>query len=221
MSTHEIFKTNSGESVSIGSVRNGSVQNAYLADWKGVNYSYFSFTSYFLADNAYLHSDIYHVIKKAYKTCESTCPDIHFKLMECGNTEGGKMYFHRTHQNGLGVDFMIPNTRNGESFRWFDQLGMLHYLLEYDEHGRNNLFPSVELDFETMAKHILALDDAAQEQGYRIYKVILKVELLDDFFSTPSGQKVRERGIYFMPRLYPLANKVHDDHYHIDFEKIK
>ena len=221
MSSYEFFQTNAGDSISHGSVRNGSVENAYLADWSGTNYSYFSFISYFLADNAYLHSDIYKIVKQAYKTCEITCPGIHFKLMECGNTKGGKMYFHRTHQNGLGIDFMIPNKKNGNVFRWFDHLGMLHYLLEYDKDGRNNIFSSVHLDFETMAKHILALDDAAKANGFRIHKAILKVELLDDFFATPSGRKVKERGIYFMPRLYPLANKVHDDHYHIDFERAR
>ncbi len=211
---------NEGTSKSKGSVRDGSVSNAWLMPWSGKNFGYFSWWSYFVIDNAYIHSDVYKIALEAYETCETTCPNTFFRTMECGNTNGGKMTFHNTHQNGLGIDFMIPKLNSeGVQTQWLDRIGMWHYLLEFDTYGKNQIFGSIQLDLETMAKHILALDDAAKKRNMSIHKIILRTELLDDFFNTPSGKKVKERGIYFMPRLYPLANKVHDDHYHVDFKK--
>ncbi len=222
LSLDQFFETNEGESTSKGSVRNGSIENAWLVPWSGDNWGYFSVMSYFIIDNAYIHSTVYKIILEAYKTCETTCPDTYFRLMECGNTRGGKMLLRRTHQNGYGVDFMIPKkNKDGSQNQFLDRIGMLHYLLEFTPTEKNTIFSSIELDFEIMARHILALDDAAKANGLEIHKIILRTELLPLFYSTPSGQKVQERGIYFMPRLYPLANKVHDDHYHVDFERRK
>ena len=71
-----------------------------------------------------------------------------------------------------------------------------------------------------MAKHILALHEEGKNHGIKIKMVILKIELKDDFYKTPSGKLVKAKGIYFAKELGHWTNKVHDDHYHIDFERI-
>jgi penicillin-insensitive murein endopeptidase len=136
--------------------------------------------------------------------------------MECGNKHGGKMWPHRTHQAGLSADFMLPKTLNGRPQRMLDHLGVWHYALQTDKSG--NYTKRVAGDFETMAKHLLALDDSARKNGLRIKKVILKIELKDDFYKTESGQEVKARGIYFARALSNVVNQVHDDHYHVNFE---
>ncbi len=217
----EIFYKNDGESIARGSVGSGSLENAYLLPYRGQNFKYFSPISYFLLDNAYLHARVHRTLVAAYETCETTCPDTFFRIMECAHKYGGKMLIHRTHQNGLSVDFMIPKKR-GERQAWlYDRLGIWHYLLEFTDSGQLKLDQNVEIDFETMGKHMLALDDAARANGLHLQKVILKIELKNDFFKTKSGQKVKNRGIYFARSLSPKVNAVHDDHYHIDFEIVR
>jgi len=52
----------------------------------------------------------------------------------------------------------------------------------------------------------------------RIKKIILKIDLKDDFYNTEAGQKVKSRGIYIVQRLSHIVDILHDDHYHVDFE---
>jgi penicillin-insensitive murein endopeptidase len=54
----------------------------------------------------------------------------------------------------------------------------------------------------------------------KIKKVIFKISLKDDLFGTVYGKKLKATNIYFAQRLTPLLNKLHYDHYHVDFEPI-
>ena len=215
ISIPELIYTNSWISKSIGTRSNGKLENAYLFPYTGTNYKYFSFISYYFLNNAYSNSRVYNTVIDAYKSLEETCPDNTFYIMECSDKHGGKLALHKTHQNGMSIDFMIPKKKN-----WiqYNNIGLLHYLLEFDHSGKLNFHKTVEIDYETMAKHILALDKAGKKHGLKIKMVILKIELKDDFYKTKSGKLVKEKGIYFAQSLGHWTNKMHDDHYHIDFE---
>jgi len=214
----ELIHSNKGKSKAIGRVGKGSIENPWLVPYAGKNFKYFSPLSYFILNNGYTHSKVHHTLLAAYQECDQTCPNFQFKIMECSNKKGGKMLIHKTHQNGLSVDFMIPKKRGTHQTKLFDWLGLGHYLLEFTNSGKLNFFRSTEIDFETMGRHILALEKAARKNGMRIKMVILKIELKDDFYQTKSGRKVKEKGIYFARSLPDLVNRLHDDHYHVDFE---
>ena len=218
LSMPQILHSNKGVSKAVGSVRNGKLINGYLLPYSGNNFGYFSLFSYYILNNAYVHSAVYNTVLAAYKQCEQTCPGTQFKIMEAANRDGGKIPLHRTHQNGMGIDFMIPKVAGGQQRHAWDRIGIWHYALEFDNQGKLLLDSDTQLDFNTMAKHLLALDDAAQKHGLRIRKVLLKSELLDDFFDSEFGNQVQQRGIYFVPRMYGWINRVHDDHYHVDFQ---
>lgn len=212
-----ILHSNEGESVAVGTPRKGSLENAYQIDFFNKNYRFFSWISYFFMDNGFLHSKLYQSVVDSYAECETTCPDIDFRIMECSNTEGGPMYLHKSHRNGMSIDFMTPLTRDGKPYTLYDHLGLWHYFLEFDADGRLSFDKEVSIDFETMAKHIIALDNATRKNGLRIRIVILKINLKAAFFKTPSGQEVKRRNIYFARKLDPFVDSMHDDHYHIDF----
>jgi len=216
----ELFSNNTGESKSIGSVGNGKLENAHLLPYRGANFRYFSLLSYYLFDNAYTHSRVSQTILEAYQECEQTCEGTLFRLMELSHKTGGKMRLHRTHQNGLSADFMVPKKRGKRQVRLYDILGIWHYLLDFTDAGKLTFDQTVEIDFETIGKHILALDKAARNNGLRIKKVLLKIELKDEFYKTESGQKVKQKGIYLAKSMSGWTNRVHDDHYHVDFEFI-
>ncbi|MEM8528509.1 MAG: hypothetical protein AAGG68_27980 [Bacteroidota bacterium] len=221
LSTPELLYKNEGNSKSIGSPGNGQLENPYLMPYSGKNFRYFSPLSYYILDDAYLHSKVNATLLAAYKECEETCEGMKFRVMECANKAGGKMLLHRTHQNGLSVDFMVPKKRGQQQSRWLDWIGLWHYLLEFTDDGKSKIDQKIEIDFETMGRHILALDRAARNNGLKINKVILKIELKDDFYATESGKKLKQKGIYFARSLSDIVNRVHDDHYHIDFEIVQ
>lgn len=207
----------SGTSISKGSVKNGSLKNGRRFPYKGPNYKYFSPLSFALFNRAWVHSQVLDISLEAYKECITTCPDRKFLIMECSRKKGGKMWPHRTHQNGTSIDFGTPLIKNGKPYHLDHSLGIFHYALKFDKQGRLSTNKKVRIDFETMAKHILALDKAARKRGMYIKKVLLKINLKDDFYKTESGKKVKAKGIYFAKYLTPKVDNVHDDHYHIDF----
>ncbi|MFT7120840.1 MAG: penicillin-insensitive murein endopeptidase [Neolewinella sp.] len=215
LSVRELLHTNEGTSKITGSVGGGTIENAWLLPWSGDNFRYYSPVSYFLLDRGYVHDKVYASVVGAYKQLETVTPGQKYRIMEAARKSGGRMWPHRTHQVGMSVDFMVPKKKNGQQHRWLDRLGAWHYALSFDKSG--NWSDNVSIDFETMAKHILALDDAARKNGLMIQKVILKINLKDDFFATESGRKVKSRGIYFARSLPKTVDDLHDDHYHVDF----
>jgi penicillin-insensitive murein endopeptidase len=210
-----------GASKSTGTVSDGALENGRRFPKKGENYKYFSKLSYALFNRAWVHSKVLEITLQAYEECKTTCPYTKFLLMECSKKHGGRMWPHRTHQNGTSIDFGTPLLKKGKPYNRDNGYGLMHYAMSFDEHGVLIGNKKVSIDFETMAKHILALDRAARKNGMYIKKVILKLDLKDVFFATPSGKKVKEKGIYFAQNLPPVIDKVHDDHYHVDFEFLK
>lgn len=204
-------------SVSTGTVRKGSLSNGSRFPRKGPNYKYFSGFSYLLFNRAWVHSSVYDITLEAYKECEKTCPNTKFLLMECSKKNGGRIWPHRTHQNGTSIDFGTPLIKNGKVFKRDHRYGVFHYTMKFDKNGALKRNENIKIDFETMAKHILALEKAANKRNMYIKKVILKIDLKDDFFKTKSGKIVKRKKIYFAKVLPEMVDNVHDDHYHVDF----
>ncbi len=211
----ELFHKNNGESVAVGKVHDGHLQNGYLMPFRGENFKYFSFISYYLMDNAYVHSKVYKTVLDSYEDLSLKYPDQKFQIMECSGKNGGKLKLHNTHRNGLSIDFLVP--KKGKGYQ-YNNIGLLHYLLEFDEDGKLEKNKKIEIDFQMMAEHILSLQNAGASYGVRIKKVILKINLKDDLWNSASGKKLKQSGIYFAKNLNKSIDDMHDDHYHIDFE---
>ena len=215
-SSPQLVYHNSGVSKSLGKVHKGSLKNAYKLDWKLGNTVFFSKFSYYILGRAYVNSDVYHTIYNAHEALEKLHPKRKFIVMECSRKKGGRMYPHRTHQNGLSVDFFAPMIKKNKS-KHFKALGYYRYLLNFDNKGKRK---NVEIDFDGMAEHILILEKYARMNNLRIKKVIFKTDLKDKLYATEHGKQLKKSGIYLAMNLTPQLNKLHDDHYHIDFEVI-
>ncbi len=210
---------NSLVSESFGSVSNGSLKNGKLVPFYGSNYTYFDKTSY-LSGRAFLNSKVLNAILESYKVLETEQPDRVFKIMECAHKNGGKLWPHRTHQNGLSVDFMMPKNKNKKPYYGLDTIGIKHYWLNFNNSGQYMKDNSIIIDFESVAQHILILNEKAKKHKLKIEKVIIKVELKDELFKGEYGKYLKETGIYIVRSLTPKINELHDDHYHIDFKEI-
>lgn len=204
-------------STSGGSVSNGTLTNGRIFPFSGANFHYFDTTSY-LADRGFTHEKVLKTVLEAYSSLESLLPDRHFCIMECSHKHGGKLFPHRTHQNGLSIDFMMPKLKDSQPYYGLDDLGAQHYMLTFDENGTYSEDPTIQLDFNTIALHILELQSAAKKNGMSIEKVIINTNLKDELFATENGKILKTSGIYVVRNLSPLINSVHDDHFHIDFK---
>ena len=207
-------------SKSIGVPGKGSMTNGKMIPYSGENFHYFSKMSY-LNGRAFVNHNLKALVLESYQDLFVQFPEQEFGIMECSKKSGGKISGHRTHQNGLSIDFMTPVMKEGEPYYGLDYLGAAHYMLAFNNDGKLIAEPSLEIDFEMMGQHILALHKKAKKHNLRIKKIILKKELKDDFYKTKSGAAVKKKGIYITMNLPPRINESHDDHYHIDFQVIK
>lgn len=210
-------KGNDEPSVSHGTVSGGSIENSKLIPFEGNNYKYFDTISY-LSGRAFMHSKVKSTLLNCYSELEKVNPDRIYYVMECSNQNGGKMFPHRTHQNGLSVDLMMPLVKDDKPCYEYDKLGVQHYLMEFDYEGKLMEDPSISIDFETIAQHLLLLEESARNNGLKIKKIIIHTELKDELFSGKYGQQLKQSDIYVVKALTPLINALHDDHYHVDFE---
>ena len=213
---YQLHVNDSIASKSVGSAGNGSLLNATLIPYKGDNYEYFDRASY-LGGRAFTHNKVAKITVETYNSLHRQGVNRHFKVMEFSHKEGGKMFPHRTHQNGLSVDYMMPLQKNGEPYYELDKKGVSHYLMDFDTEGRYLEDKEVSIDFNMAAQHILELDKQARKQGMRIQKVIFNTDLKDELYATEYGKKLKSSGIYVTRNLTKLINDLHDDHYHVDF----
>src|SRR6185436_11752783 len=103
-------------------------------------------------------------VAAAYQALESTAPGKVFVYGETGWRTGGRIRPHRTHQNGLSVDFMVPVLdANGRSVPLptgpFNKFG---YGIEFDAGGR---FGQLAIDFPAIGEHLYQLHRAARARG--------------------------------------------------------
>ncbi|MEN8156441.1 MAG: hypothetical protein ABFS10_05795 [Bacteroidota bacterium] len=219
-SSSQVFYRNSGQSKSVGTVANGGLVNGFKVPYKGENYKFFSLFDYYVLGRCYLHSDIHGIILKTYEILEDEYPGYRFRLMECSKRKGGRSFPHRTHQNGTSIDFMTPLRRGGETTTRYNRVGLWRYLIDFDEEGRHGRNPEISIDFDLAALHILTLEKVARENGYRIRKVIFETNLKDEIYNSRYGSELLDSNIYFVRSLPENINKLHDDHYHVDFVKL-
>jgi penicillin-insensitive murein DD-endopeptidase len=207
-------------SVSIGTVSKGSMVNGKLIPYSGTNFQYFADNSY-LMGRAFVNSSLRNTLIESYHAMYSYYPEHLFYIMESSHKCGGKLDPHKTHQNGLSVDFMMPLTKNGKEYQGLDTIGVDHYYLNFDNEGSYVEDSSIKINFDIVAKHILELEKKARLNGLRISKVILKIELKDELYASKYGSELLRSGIYVVRSLTPIINLLHDEHYHIDFEPLE
>jgi penicillin-insensitive murein endopeptidase len=151
-------------------------------------------------------------VESAYAEMARERPETHFVYGETGWPRGGRFRPHKTHRNGLSVDFMVPVLdREGRSVplptRAFDRWG---YDLELDARGRHD---DLTIDWEALSAHVAALDRAAREHGVGISRVIFDPELQPFLPGTEAWPELRGRVSFSTRRSWVR----HDEHYHVDF----
>jgi len=207
----------SGTSISTGSVSNGKPKNGRKFAYKTTTYKYFSPLSYSILNRAWVHSEVLATVSESYLKIKESYPSKKFLLMECSRKKGGRPRPHQTHQNGTSIDFGTPLLKKGMPYHFHHYYGIFHYTMRFNSKGKLKSNKKIEIDFEAMATHILLLDKEARKRGLYVKKVILKTDLIDDLFDTPTGKLVKRKGIYFPKKLPKTINNLHDDHYHVDF----
>lgn len=200
------------KSVCYGTTSNGWLKNGVQLPASGANFEGYS-TLARLAGRTYVHSTVRDIIVDAYKILETEQPKKVFKYAETGWKKGGKFKPHKTHRNGLSVDFMVPvlNEKNKSVHLPTNIFNKLGYNLKFDSKGR---LGKLRIDYEATAAHIVALHQAAKKRGVGLWRVIFDPKLQPFLFKTKYGNYLKAN-IRFSKRRSWVR---HDEHYHIDFQ---
>lgn len=202
----------SNTSVCHGTTSNGSLENGVELPSGGKNFVGYS-TIARLAGRTYVHSSVKSILLNAYKNLEVTMPDTVYKYAETGYESGGKFRPHKTHQNGLSVDFMTPvKNDNDKSVHLptnpFNKFG---YNIEFDASGK---FEEFQIDYNALAAHIVELHKESQKQGFDLWRVIFDPELQPDLLKTKHSDYLKNNIQFSKKRSWVR----HDEHYHVDFK---
>ncbi|MBI3562933.1 MAG: penicillin-insensitive murein endopeptidase [Gammaproteobacteria bacterium] len=199
------------ESVCFGTVSNGRLENGVQLPQQGGNFIAYSSVGVTLG-RTYVHSKVAEIIGAAYHAIEQSIPGTTFVYGETGWDSGGKIKPHRTHRNGLSVDFMVPVIdATGHSVPLPTGLdNKFGYGIDFDKNAR---YQDFRIDFEAIAEHLYQLDIAAKARSVGIALVIFDPPYVQRLYKTKRGKYLRSN-IKFM-----LSNAWvrHDEHYHVDF----
>ncbi|RFA36934.1 hypothetical protein CAL65_09710 [Alkalilimnicola ehrlichii] len=204
-----LFESNAA-SESIGTTNNGRLVNGKRLPSSGPNFRTYSRLGSLIGRTA-VHDRVRDTVLGAYRQLAEEHPELVFVYGETGWPWGGRFRPHRTHQNGLSVDFMVPVRKDARSVPLpthpFNKWG---YAISFDREGRSG---ELQIDFEAIAAHLHALIAAGREHGVGIELVVFAPDLQQHLFDTESGAELRDK-IRF--NVNPSWVR-HDDHYHVDF----
>jgi len=199
------------ESTCYGTTSNGRLANGVQLPSSGDNFTSYS-TVAELAGRTYVHSTVKSIIVEAYKALEKEQPDKVYKFAETGFEEGGRFKPHKTHRNGLSVDFMTPVVNaKGESVHLpthpFNKFG---YNIEFNQKG---LYDGLSIDYDALAAHIVMLHKQAKKAGHDLWRVIFDPQLQPNLFKTKYAAYLKRHITFSKKRSWVR----HDEHYHVDF----
>lgn len=194
-----------------GTTSNGRLERGVKLPTSGGNFVIYSDLAGRLG-RTYVHSRVRDIVVKAYETLQKTHPGKVFKYAETGFADGGPFKPHKTHQNGLSIDFMVPVLdAAGRSVHLpTHALNKFGYNIEFDKNGR---YKEYNIDYEAMAAHIVALHKSAKLHQAGVWRVIFDPGLQPRLHSTSQGEYLK-RHVNFSKKPSWVR---HDEHYHIDF----
>jgi len=199
------------ESTCYGTTSKGRLDNGIALPSSGPNYVGYS-TIARLAGRTYVHTQVADIIVNAYKSLEIKQPNKVFKYAETGFEEGGQFKPHKTHRNGLSVDFMTPvvNESGQSDHLPTHPLNKFGYDIEFDSNGK---YDEYTIDYIALAAHIVALHKEATSQGADLWRVIFDPKLQPELFKTSHGPYLKKHIQFSTKRSWVR----HDEHYHVDF----
>jgi penicillin-insensitive murein DD-endopeptidase len=199
------------DSTCFGSVSNGRLENGVKLPPSGNNFTSYSYTAS-VAGRTYVHSQVAKVLEDSYRNLEKALPKTVFVYGETGWSNGGRFRPHRTHQNGLSVDFFVPvKNMDGASVPIpTSPTTRFGYDLEFDAQAK---LGNLTIDFPALAEHLYQLNLSATKLQTPIKLVIFDPDYLDKLFATPRGAAIRS-----LPFMKGKPWVRHDEHFHIDFD---
>ncbi|OGW24318.1 MAG: peptidase [Nitrospirae bacterium GWC2_42_7] len=199
------------ESICYGTTDKGRIENAWQLSSSGANFSAYSTVGDTIGRN-YVHNKVYDTVLDAYKSLQQKILEKVFVYGETGWKSGGRFLPHKSHQNGLSVDFFVPvvDTKGKSVPLPASPLNKFGYNIEFTSKGK---YKEYSIDFEAIAAHLFSLKEAADKHNIKIWRVIFDNDLQKLLFKTSKGKELQALLTFSTKKSWVR----HDEHYHVDF----
>jgi penicillin-insensitive murein DD-endopeptidase len=196
---------------SVGTPAAGRLEHGKRLPSRGANFRVYSDLGALLGRNS-VHDRVRASVVGAYARLAHIRPADRYVYGEAGWPGGGSFRPHRTHQNGLAVDFFVPvlDPAGRPAFFPASPLNRFGYGVEFDAQGR---WQGWRIDFDALAAHLQTLAAVAEDEGLRIEVVIFDPTLLQRL-QAGRARRGQLHGVRFS-RTLPWIR--HDEHYHVVF----
>jgi penicillin-insensitive murein DD-endopeptidase len=200
------------QSTCYGTTSNGRIEGAVPLASRGENFTPYSETGIAFG-RTYVHKTVGEVVALTYRELGQVLPGTKFVYGETGWKSGGSFAPHRTHQNGLSVDFMVPvrNAKGKSVALPVSITNKFGYNIEFSAAAK---FGEYEIDFEAIGEHLYQLDLAAKNLKAPIKLVIFDPAFLRRLLATKHGAFLRANVKFMQGNAWVR----HDEHYHVDFD---
>lgn len=205
------MSVHAADSVCFGTPGNGRLDGGVQIRKSGKNFVPYSSVGVTLG-RTYVHAKVADVVADAYDSLARSLPNTTFVYGESGWSEGGRIKPHRTHQNGLAIDFMVPVlNRDGRSVPLpSNVMNKFGYGIEFDGRAR---YDDLTIDFEAIAEHLHALYLASKQHRVGIGRVIFDPRFIPRLYETKRGAFIKKNITFMQGQAWVR----HDEHYHVDF----
>lgn len=196
---------------SMGSPASGQLLNGKRLPSRGSNFRAYSRLGSLLGRTS-VHHQVRETVLETYASLRASLPEKKFTYGETGWPGGGPFYPHKTHQNGMSVDFFVPllDPQGRSAYFPCSPFNRFGYGVEFDENGRT---PNYVIDFRAMAAHLETLNQTAKKHRLHLSKVIFDPRLQPLLFQAAAGRPI----LNSLPVSKKPAWVRHDEHYHVDF----
>ena len=200
------------QSTCFGTTSNGRIEAAVKLPASGDNFVSYSYVAA-MAGRTYVHSEVKQIMLASYAKLSKQLPDNVYKYAETGLKRGGRFKPHKTHRNGLSVDFMVPvvDSKGASVHLPTHPLNRFGYDIEFDQADQ---FEGFSIDYTAMAAHIVELHKAAKARGHDVWRVIFDPNLTPKLLQTKYGGYLKANIQFSKKRSWVR----HDEHYHVDFD---
>lgn len=209
-----LFNHAADASICYGTTSRGKLENGVKLPLSGQNFDAYSSVLWGIG-RTYVHSSVRAVLLQSYKNLYTMMPTKKFVYAETGFKSGGRFKPHKTHQNGLSVDLMVPTFIDGDSEQSvpFETNASNRYGYDVD-FDSNGLYKKYRIDFEALGALIVEIYKVSVEKKLGLWRVIFAPDLQPLLYKTSHGD--------FIKKNISISKKKswvrHDEHIHIDFE---
>jgi penicillin-insensitive murein endopeptidase len=161
----QVNPATAAESQCFGTVNKGRIEGSVKLPTSGANFTAYSSLGS-AAGRTHVHSKVAEIVEAAYAAVASSDPSLTFVYGETGWPSGGRIRPHRSHQNGLSVDFFVPvRNKARKSVTLPTSIpNRLGYDIEFDKDAK---YGEYSIDFAAMAEHLYQTACSCKGKGSR------------------------------------------------------